>query len=94
VPLYEFVLRFRDRDEIRVGDRNGYQAGDEIVIAGRRFLVLGHEPPENPNADERLVLKPAPMRFAANAAIAVAASSARESSTSVVASSRRSAPMP
>jgi hypothetical protein len=63
MPLYEFVLRFRDRDEIRLGDRNGYQAGDELVIAGRRFVVVGTGPPENPDADERFVLEPADGRL-------------------------------
>lgn len=58
MPLYEFVLRFPDRDEIRLGDRNGLPAGDEITIAGRPFLVTGTEPPQAVRADGRLVLEP------------------------------------
>lgn len=46
MPLYEIVLRFADREEIRITDRDGYRAGDEIVIAGRPFLVIGTEPPQ------------------------------------------------
>lgn len=43
VPLYELVLRFPDRDEIRITDRNGYRVGDELTIAGRGFIVTGVE---------------------------------------------------
>jgi len=58
VPLYEIVLRFPDRDEIRLTDRNGYQDGEEVVIAGRRFLVTGTEPPRAASAVGRFVLEP------------------------------------
>jgi hypothetical protein len=59
MPLYEVVLRFPDRDEIRLTDRNGYQAGGEVVIDYRRYVVVGTEPPQRLNARERFVLKPA-----------------------------------
>ncbi len=58
VPLYEIVLRFPDRDEIRLTDRNGFGIGKKISVAGRRFLVTGEEPPELPDAEERFVLEP------------------------------------
>jgi hypothetical protein len=58
VPLYEIVLRFPDREEIRLTDRDGYRAGDEIVIAGRPFLVTGTEPPQAVHAAGRFVLEP------------------------------------
>ena len=58
MPLYEIVLRFPDRDEIRLTDRNGYRRGEEIRIAGRRFVVIGTEPPQAPSAESRLVLEP------------------------------------
>ncbi len=58
MPLYEIVLRFPDRDEIRLADRNGYRVGHEVVIAGRRFLVTGTEPPEREDANGRFVLVP------------------------------------
>jgi hypothetical protein len=61
--MYEIVLRFPDRDEIRLTDRNGYRTGEKLVIAGRRFLVTGREPPEAPSAEDRFVLEP----LAANA---------------------------
>jgi hypothetical protein len=59
LPLYEVVLRFPDRDEIRLADRNGYEAGGEVVIDYRRYVVVGTEPPQWQNACERFVLKPA-----------------------------------
>lgn len=58
MPLYEVVLRFPDREEIRITDRNGYRAGDEIVIAGRSFLVIGTEPPQTLHSAGRFVLEP------------------------------------
>jgi hypothetical protein len=58
VPLYEIVLRFPDRDEIRLADRNGYATGEEIVIAGQRFRVTGTEAPEARRAESRFVLEP------------------------------------
>jgi hypothetical protein len=56
VPLYEIVLRFPDRDEIRLTDRNGYRGGEEVAIAGRRYLITGTEPAVS--ADDRFVLEP------------------------------------
>jgi hypothetical protein len=41
MSLYELVLRFPDRDEIRLADRNGYQAGGEVVIDYRRCCSKG-----------------------------------------------------
>lgn len=58
MPLYEIVLRFPDRDEIRITDRDGYRIGAEIRIAGRRFLVTGDEPPEALGVAGRFVLEP------------------------------------
>jgi hypothetical protein len=58
VPLYELVLRFPDRDEIRLADRDGYQVGDKIDIARRTYVVVDTEPPQWPNARRRLVLEP------------------------------------
>lgn len=57
MPLYEILLRFPDRDEIRLTD-NGYRTGEEILIDGRRFLVTGKEPPEALSAEDRFVLEP------------------------------------
>jgi uncharacterized Zn finger protein len=64
VPLYEFVLRFPDRDEIRLTDRNHYRVGDEILIAGRHFRVTSAEavvggdvPPSALRVDERFVVE-------------------------------------
>jgi hypothetical protein len=59
VPLYEIVLRFPDRDEIRLTDRNGYRVGQEITIAGRSYRVTGTEEPRETSAGARFVLEPA-----------------------------------
>ena len=67
MPMYEIVLRFRDRDEIRLTDRNGYRTGEEIVVAGRRFLVTGSEAPEAESAEGRFVLEPCDERPASSA---------------------------
>jgi len=58
MPLYEIVLRFPDRDEVRLTDMNGYETGAEVVIARRTYVVVGAEPPQWPNASERFVLEP------------------------------------
>ena len=58
MALYEVVLRFSDRDEFRITDRNGLGTGEEVQIAGRRFLVTGKEPPEALSAEARFVLEP------------------------------------
>jgi len=56
VALYEIVLRFREREEVRLADRNGYVPGQRVLIGQRVFVVLGTEPPELPGATERVVL--------------------------------------
>jgi hypothetical protein len=58
MPLYEVVLRFPDRDEIRLADRDGYKMGDKIDIAYRTYVVVDMEPPQRPNASKRFVLEP------------------------------------
>jgi hypothetical protein len=58
VALYEVVLHFSDRDEIRLTDRNGYRTGETIPIAGRRFRVTRVEPAQALGVDGRFVLEP------------------------------------
>jgi hypothetical protein len=58
MPLYEIVLRFPDRDEIRLADRDGYRVGDKIDVAHRTYVVVDMEPPQAPNASKRFVLEP------------------------------------
>lgn len=58
MPLYEIVLRFSDRDEIRLTDRNGYRIGQKVTIAGRTFRVTGTEEPQGADAGARFVLEP------------------------------------
>ena len=59
MPLYEIVLRFPDREEIRLTDRNGYRPGERVVIAQKAYVVLGTESPQAAGASERFVLMPA-----------------------------------
>jgi hypothetical protein len=56
MPLYEIVLRFEDRDEIRLGDRNGYEVGDTVVIDYREYVVVALEPPQRAKAVKRVIL--------------------------------------
>jgi hypothetical protein len=58
MSLYEIVLRFADRDEIRLTDRDGFEDGDEVVIGGRRYVVTGREQPQVESAADRFVLEP------------------------------------
>lgn len=58
MPLYEIVLRFADRDELRLADRDGYQVGDKLNVARRGYVVVAIEPPHSPNASKRFVLEP------------------------------------
>jgi hypothetical protein len=58
VPLYEVVLRFPDRNEVRLTDRTGFRTGEETLVGGERFLVTGTEAPEALRADRRFVLEP------------------------------------
>ena len=45
MPLYEFILRVPGRrDEVRLSDSNGFDVGDEVVIASRRWIVAAVEP--------------------------------------------------
>jgi hypothetical protein len=59
VAVYEIVLRFPDRDEVRLGEGDGYERDDEVVIGHRTFVVVGVESPEAANTSNRFVLKPA-----------------------------------
>jgi hypothetical protein len=63
VPLHEIVLRFPDRNEVRLTGGDGFRTGEEIVIARRRFVVTGTEPPETPGADNRFVVVPSDERM-------------------------------
>jgi hypothetical protein len=59
VPLYELVLRFGDRDEVRLGEGNGYERDEEVVIENRRFVVVGIESPRAAATSRRFILAPA-----------------------------------
>ena len=59
MPPYEIVLRFADREEVRLGEGRPYERDEEVVIAGRPFLVVGVEPPRTERVSKRFILKPA-----------------------------------
>jgi hypothetical protein len=59
MPVYELVLRFPDRDEVRLGEGDGYERDEEIVIGHRTFVVVGVEPSQAANTSKRFVLEPA-----------------------------------
>jgi hypothetical protein len=62
MPLYEFILRVSGRpDEVRISDRNSLREGDELEIAGRRWIVAAKQPANGDRSDrlsveERLIL--------------------------------------
>ncbi|NUR75350.1 MAG: hypothetical protein HOQ28_03560 [Thermoleophilia bacterium] len=60
LPLYEILLRFPDRDEMRITDRDGYELGATFRIGRRTFIVVGREDPTGAGADARIVAKPSP----------------------------------
>lgn len=57
MALYEIVLRFRDHDEVRLTDHDEYRVGDEIVVAGHRFLVSRREPLVDKGSADRFILE-------------------------------------
>jgi putative intracellular protease/amidase len=57
VPLHEIVLRFADRDELRLGDGPGYEQDEEVVVDGRTFVVIGTEPPQAATTSKRFILE-------------------------------------
>ena len=58
MPLYEVVLRFADREETRLTDRNYYRLGRSVRIDYRRFRVVGVESAVNARVEARFVLEP------------------------------------
>jgi hypothetical protein len=58
--LFEVVLRFPDRDDVRLGD-DVHELGAVVTDAsGRRWRVAGREDPQSSFADGRYILLPAP----------------------------------
>jgi hypothetical protein len=57
MPLYEIVLRFADRDEVRLGDGDGYEVGDTVAIDYRDYLVVAVEAPRSEQAVKRVILR-------------------------------------
>jgi hypothetical protein len=53
--LYEVVLRFADRDEVRLHDRV-LGVGSKLHILGREWVGVAFEPPARPDAAARIVL--------------------------------------
>jgi hypothetical protein len=57
VALHEIVLRFADRDEVRLGDGPGFEQGEEVVVDNRTFVVVGTEPPQAATTSKRFILE-------------------------------------
>jgi hypothetical protein len=62
MAIYEVLLRFQDRDEIRLADTDGYRIGGEVTIARRSYIVVATERPAWPGASTRFVLEPVDRR--------------------------------
>ena len=58
MPLYEIVLRFADREEVRLGEGH-YERDERVVIGDRPFVVTGVEPPLAETVSKRFILEPA-----------------------------------
>jgi hypothetical protein len=54
MALYEIVLRFPDRDEVRLTDR-ALDVGDTLSIGGQTWRVFGTEVPRSAVAAARYV---------------------------------------
>jgi len=54
MPVYEIVLQFADREELRVTDRP-VAMGDELEILGKSWTVVGEREPEENRASGRFV---------------------------------------
>ena len=59
MPLYEIVLRFADREEVRLGEGRPYERDEQVVIDERPFVVVGVEPPQMATGSKRFILEPA-----------------------------------
>lgn len=58
--LYEIVLSFSDRDELRVTDRGPYTVGETIRIDEREWVIVRQERPTDPSAVTRYICKVKP----------------------------------
>jgi hypothetical protein len=54
--MVEYVLRFADRDEIRIADQDGHEIGDAIAIGGYDWIVESITVPEG-TVLERIALR-------------------------------------
>jgi hypothetical protein len=54
--MVEYVLRFADRDEIRIADQDGHEVGDAIAIGGHDWIVESIRVPEG-TVPERIALR-------------------------------------
>jgi hypothetical protein len=58
VGIFELVFRSPDRDVVRLGD-SAYRSGSVMLDGGgRKWRVIGSEPPESWFADGRYILVP------------------------------------
>ena len=61
MPLFEIVLSFRDREEVRLTDRP-LAVGDILELDHRHWRVVDARPPIGGRAEASYVCEPAPLR--------------------------------
>jgi hypothetical protein len=54
--LFEYVLRVSDHDEVRLGDHDGHEVGEQFAIAGI-WVVESIGPSKLDRGSERVVLR-------------------------------------
>jgi hypothetical protein len=57
MPLYEIVLRYPDRDEVRLTDRDPRDDG-HVRINGSRWPIIAHKPGSTPRVEYRYIVRP------------------------------------
>jgi hypothetical protein len=58
VPLYEIVLRYPDRDEVRLTDSDPRDDG-HVKINGARWPIIAHKPGKTSRVERRYIVLPA-----------------------------------
>jgi hypothetical protein len=56
MPLYEIVLRYPDRDEVRITDQDPQDTG-YVTINGSRWPIIAHEPADTPRIERRYIVR-------------------------------------
>jgi hypothetical protein len=57
MPLYEIVLRYPDRDEVRITDRDPRKDG-VVRVGGLRWEIIAEKPGQSPGVTRRYIACP------------------------------------